>query len=443
MGRRAVRLPNGNRISDQITLGVLAKTYPLERVKGVLQQSGRASVRQRDLPAHVTVYYVIALALCFEAGYREVLRWMLEGIQWMLGPETTCKVTGKSGITQARQRVGAEPLRILYEEVVRPIAQAGTRGAWYRQWRVVSLDGSTMEMADTPANEAAFGRPGASRGAAAYPQLRLVALVENGTHVLFGTQMGSYATGEVTLARKAVPSLQRGMLCLADRNFIGYELWKQSQASGADLLWRAKKHLRLSCDERLADGSYLSRIYPSEKARRHNRDAIIVRVIEYRLEGVPDSEPFYRLLTTILDWEQAPARELAALYHERWEIETALDEFKTHLRGGQMVLRSRTPELVRQEMYGFLLAHFAIRGLMHEAALKADEDPDRLSFVHAVRVIRRKLASFVAFPPGGARRAARRGAARNPSRTCRLKSRAASATRSKAQDEQLSAATTV
>ena len=159
--------------------------------------------------------------------------------------------------------------------------------------------------------------------------------------------------------------------------------------------------MRLACEKRLPDGSYLSRIYPSERDWRHKSNGIVVRVIEYQLEGVSGAEPIYRLVTTILDPETAPARELAALYHERWEIETALDELKTHLRGSKIVLRSKTPDLVRQEFYGFMMAHFAIRGLMHEAALKANEDPDRLSFIHAVRVVRRKLPAYHAIPPSG------------------------------------------
>jgi hypothetical protein len=191
------------------------------------------------------------------------------------------------------------------------------------------------------------------------------------------------------------------MLCLADRNFFGFELWRTARATGADLLWRVKKNLRLPGEKRLPDGSYLSTIYRSDKDRRQGANGIRVRVIEYTLEGVPDAEPLYRLVTSILDPDQAPAQELAALYHERWEIETALDELKTHLRGSKIVLRSKTPDLVRQEFYGLMMTHFAVRGLMHEAALKAREDPDRLSFLHAVRVVRRKLPHFVAIPPSG------------------------------------------
>ena len=399
MARAVASLPEGSRITDYISLGVIAKMVPLTKVRSVLSATQKASIRQRDLPAHVVVYYVIALALYMQSSYREVLRCLLEGVQWLLDPSLPIKVAGKSGISQARTRLGWEVMRRLHDEVVGPIAEPATKGAWYGRWRLVSLDGSTLDVADEVSNEAAFGRPGASRGASAYPQIRFVSLVENGTHVLFGSEVAGYATGEVTLAERVLGVLGRGMLCLADRQFFGFALWTRAQTTGADLLWRIKKNMRLASDERLPDGSYLSRIYPSQRDWRHKTNGVTVRVIDYRLEGVADAEPIYRLVTTILDHSAAPAHELAALYHERWEIETALGELKTHLRGARIVLRSKTPDLVRQEFYGLLLAHFAIRGLMHEAALKADEDPDRLSFLHAVRVIRRRLPAAVAIPP--------------------------------------------
>jgi IS4 transposase len=204
------------------------------------------------------------------------------------------------------------------------------------------------------------------------------------------------------LAKTVLNAMGKGMLCLADRNFFGFALWVQARDTGAELLWRIKVNARLPREQPLADGSYLSRIYASERDRRQQRDGVTVRVIEYRLHGVTDAEPIYRLVTSLLDPAQAPAAELAALYHERWEIETALAELKTHLRGAKIVLRSKTPDLVRQEFYGLLLAHFAVRGLMHEAALKADIDSDQLSFLHAVRVIRRKLAGGHAIPPSTA-----------------------------------------
>ena len=399
MARTAASLGEEPRITDYISLGVITSAFPEAAIRSALTETGRASIRERELPAHVVMYYVIAQALFMQVSQREVLRCLLEGVRWLFGPKMTVKVTGKSGISQARSRLGWQPVKQLHDEVVEPIAVKKTRGAWYKNWKLVSLDGSTLDVADTQENQQAYGRPGASRGSSAYPQIRFVSLVENGTHVLFGTEMAGYSTGEVTLTKSALRRLQAGMLCLADRNFLGYELWKQAQATGAELLWRGKKHLRLEREKELPDGSYLSRIYASERDWRKKTNGIRVRVIEYTLENVPDAEPFYRLVTTILDPTAAPAEELAALYHERWEIETALDELKTHLRGAQIVLRSKTPELVKQEFYGFMMAHFAVRGLMHEAALKADEDPDRLSFLHAVRVIRRKLPSFAAIPP--------------------------------------------
>jgi hypothetical protein len=397
-------LPAGVRLSDHISLGVIARAFPPGRVRRILAETGRASERERDLPAQVMVYYAIALALYMGAGTREVLRCLLEGLRWLWGAEAV-KVAGRSGISQARSRLGEAPLRRLYEEVVRPIATRASKGAWYRDWRLVSLDGSCLDVADTEANRACFGCPGASRGESAFPQLRFVALVENGTHVLFGARLGRFAEGETTLAPAALAALRPGMLCLADRQFFGHALW-QAAAGGADLLWRVKRNLRLPREAVLADGSYLTTAYPSDKDRRHASNGVRVRVVEYRLEGIAEAEPLYRLVTTILDPVQAPAAELAALYHERWEIEGALAELKTQLRGARAVLRSKTPELVRQEVWGLLLAHFAVRGLMHEAALRAEEDPDRLSFSHAVRVVRRKAPLFAALPPSGQARPA-------------------------------------
>ena len=256
-----------------------------------------------------------------------------------------------------------------------------------------------MNVSDTAENGTRFGTPGASHGESAFPQLRFVALVENGTHVLFDAQLGRYS--ETTLAYAALAALRRGMLCLADRQFFGHALWQRAAGTGADLLWRVKCNLRLPREAMLPDGSYRTTVYPSEKDRRHRTGGVRVRVVEYQLAGIAEAEPLYRLVTTILDEAKAPAAELAALYHERWEIEGALAELKTQLRGARVVLRSKTPELVKQEVWGLLLAHFAVRGLMHEAALQADEDPDRLSFSHAVRVVRRKLPQFAALSPSG------------------------------------------
>lgn len=414
MARTAAELPAGTRITDHISLGVVAKTFPAAKVREILEGSGKTSKRQRDLPSHVVVYYVIALALYMNSSCREVLRCLLEGLQWLRGPSSPVKVAGKSGISQARARIGWEPLKRLHDAVVMPIAVPETKGAWYRGRRLISLDGSTLDVADEPANEDAFGRPGASRGSSAFPQIRFVSLVESGTHVLFGTKMAGCGTSELALAGDVLPNLKPGMLCLADRNFFGFAFWNRARDTGADLLWRVKSNARLPRETPLGDGSYLSRIHACDRDRRRNTNGVTVRVIDYRLEGVADAEPLYRLVTTILDPAAAPANELAALYHERWEIETALDELKTHLRGARIVLRSKTADLVRQEFHGLMMAHFAVRSLIHDAALQADEDPDRLSFLHAVRVIRRKMPAFVALPPCGQASLPGRCSGRNP-----------------------------
>lgn len=406
MARTAATFDSNTRISDYITLGAIAQAFPASKIEAALRATGKESQRHRDLPAHVVVYYVIALALFHQVSSREVLRCLLEGMHWLRGFNVDPKITGKSGISQARSRLGWEPLRQLYGDLVHPIATRQTKGAWYRQWRVVSLDGSTLDLPDDPANDAEFGRPSTSRGESGFPQLRFVSLVESGTHILFASHMGPFNTSERALAEEVIPALRPGMLCLADRGFFGYEFWERTMATGADLAWRVTSKLNLPREERLEDGSYLTHIFHS-KDRWHQSEGIQVRVVEYALDHSRDSrhaessevETTYRIVTTILDPKAAPAKELAALYTERWEIEAAFDELKTHLRGRQMLLRSKTPDLIRQEFYGLLLAHFAIRGLMHEAALGAEVDPDRLSFTHAVRVVKRTLPRFAALSP--------------------------------------------
>jgi hypothetical protein len=294
-------------------------------------------------------------------------------------------------------------LERLCEQFARPIGTERTQGAYWRGWRLTSLDGSTLDVGDTQANATEFGRPGSNRDAngGAFPQIRFCSLVENGTHILFGTALGSYATSEAALADSVVSHLAPDMLCLADRYFFGYPLWTKAAQTGAELVWRVRNNLVLPVHDRLADGSYLSRIYPSPKARKRNTKGVAVRVVEYKLVAGADAEgeTIYRLITTILDHERAPADELASLYAQRWEIETTLDEFKTHLGGRDLVLRSKTPQGVRQEFWGFILAHHAVRALMHDAATKVDVAPNRLSFTHTLNEVRRKLPQFLVVSP--------------------------------------------
>ncbi len=402
MARTAARLPDGTRISDHVTLGVLTTTVPAALIDAVLAETGRQSQRYRRLPARLVVYYVMALALYAQASYGEVLRCLVEGVRWLRLAGTNPALADKSAICRARTRLGPAPLKALFARIAAPFATPDTPGAWYGGRRLVSLDGTTIDLPDTPDLVERFGRPPASRGQSGFPQLRLLTLAETGTHALFAVALDRYTTSEVGLAPPLLARLQPGMLCLADRAFAGFELWRTAAASGADLLWRVRRNQVLPCCERLPDGSYLSRLYASPKQRRHDEGGLVVRVIDYRLEGIVDAEPLYRLVTTLLDPVAAPAPELAALYHERWESESTFAELKVTLPGERLMLRSRRADLVEQELYGLLLVHFALRRLMHEASQRAGCDPDQLSFVHAVRIVRRHLPFHAAFSPSAA-----------------------------------------
>lgn len=423
MARTAEILPAGMRLTDHISLGVLTAQFPRALVEQVLLETERQSVRERALPAHVMLYYVIALALYAEASTQEVLRCVVEGARW-LGDPTTTDLPSKSAISQARTRLGDAPVAALYRAVVAPIATAGTPGAWYRGWHVMSLDGTTLDVGDTAENVAAFGRPPSARGAnatGAFPQVRLVGLLENGTHVLTRVQLGTYRTHERTLAVTALRGLTPAMLCLADRGFLSFSLWRAACATGAALVWRAPATVTLPILERYADGSYRSELRWNPATGETDRTAQPVRVVTYTLPSGRTPSTRYRLVTSVLEPARAPAAELATLYHERWEIESAFDELKTHLRGARRVLRSKTPDLVKQEVWGFLLAHFALRALMHEAALGAlprARDPDAMSFTHALQVTRRTRPHVAAIPPSGRASTATR-APRDPRRTPR------------------------
>jgi hypothetical protein len=379
-----------------VTLGSISKFFPRQQIEEILLATGREGKRRRKLPSLELMYYIVALGLWASEGCRSVLRRVVVR-KGSIGELEFESLSSDSAISQGRRRVGWEPLRAFYLLVVRPLATRATRGAWYRRWRLVTMDGSTLDVADTARNERAFGRPGASRGKAGYPQLRFVTLLENGTHVLFGAEMGPCTKGEATLAKKVISRLPADALCFADRNFFSYALWKAALATGAALLWRAKDAWILPKLKRFSDGSYLSKIYPSFEARRRDRDGIFVRLIEYRLG--PAGSEVYRLLCSILDPRKAPALQLANLYPKRWTIETALGELKTRLRGPRVVLRSKVPVLVRQDFYGILLAHFGVRALMHEAALQENIEPTDLSFLHALRTVARHLSLYVSFFP--------------------------------------------
>jgi hypothetical protein len=403
--------PAGMAVRDQVALGALTATYPPELVDQVLAATGRVEQRRRLLPARVMVYYALALALFAGVGYEEVMRCLVHGLGWARPQRGRSRrtwpawhVPGASAIAEARARLGSEPLRVLFARAVVPLATPATPGAWYRTWRVCAIDGTCLEVADTPANDQVFGRPGSGRGDrhAAFPQVRLVGLVECGTHAILDAEVaGISAGGELRLVPLLARSLQSGMLVVCDRGILGADLWRTLTATGAELLWRAKTNAVLPVDQTLADGSYLSRIHPARDRHRH-ADPTVVRVVEYRLDDggrAQATDTVYRLVTSILDPAAAPAVELAGLYAQRWEIETALGELKTHQRGPGAILRSRTPDGVLQEVWAYLLIHYALRRLMHQAALDQALDPDRVSFTHTIRIIRRQVLTQAAFSP--------------------------------------------
>ncbi|MGH2930933.1 MAG: IS4 family transposase, partial [Solirubrobacteraceae bacterium] len=313
---------------------MLTRVFPPELVDRVVVEAGRREQRQRLLPARVVVYYVLAMALFADRSYEEVMRQLVEGLAWGSGWQHSWEVPSKVAIFLARQRLGPEPLVLLFRATARPLAGESTRGAFYREWRLMSLDGTCLDLADTPANEQAFGRPGSSRreGGGAFPQLRMVALSEAGTHAICEVALGAYTTGENALADELLGALKKGMLCLADRGFYSFGRFQNARKTGAQLLWRVKSNMLLPREQQLPDGSYLTRIYASQKDQRAGRDGELGRVVEYQLNDGARSDPEqrYRLLSTILDHDAAPAGELGGLYHERWEIESALDELKSH-----------------------------------------------------------------------------------------------------------------
>ncbi len=384
----------GRRLRDRIALGVLTATFPPGLVDQVLERTGKREQRYRLLPARMVMYYVLAMSLFREAGYEEVLRQLSEGLGPLAGEAEELELPSSVAVSKARSRLGPEPLEMLFSRACVPLAGRGTKGASYRDWRLVSMDGTVLDVPDNPENFSAFGRHRAGRGEAAFPQLRIVALAECGTHAMFAAAMDGAGngkdSGENTLAERLVGHVGPGMLLLADRGFGGsYELFDAFATTGAALCWRVKSNAVLPVIERLSDNSYRSEL-PATKRRA----ARGVRVVEYSIEdpGRPSAEDTtYRLMTTVVDPEAAPAAELAPLYGERWEFETALDELKAHQNAPRIVLRSKTPDGVRQEAWGMLCVHYAIRALMWRAADEGDVDPDRLSFTRSLRAARRSI----------------------------------------------------
>jgi Insertion element 4 transposase N-terminal/Transposase DDE domain len=396
------------RFTDGIGIGVLTRIFGRDLVDEVLAETGRTQRRSRLLPARVVVYYVLALCLFCDEAYEEVMRKLVNGLSFLGTWVDEWRVPTGGAISQARTRLGSAPLAALFERVARPIAQPGTRGAWFHRWRVMAVDGVVLDVADTPGNLAEFGKSGSGRALSPFPQVRVVGLGESGTHAIVGAALDSWQVYERELLGRILYCLQPGMLVLADRGFFSYELWCEAAATGAELLWRISDNVDVPVLEWLPDGSYRSELVPRKMKAQFNQGKlrhipdevrIPIRVVEYMVTNRGELTETIRLITTIPDRDNAPAAELAALYQQRWEFELTLDEVETHQMPYSKVLRSKTPELVRQEIWALLLTHYAVRSFMREAADDLGEDPDRLSFIRSIRVIRRQVLNQAGFSP--------------------------------------------
>jgi hypothetical protein len=399
MARTKAVLGPGARLSDYLSASLLARVYPPELVHEVLNEHGVNSQRIRSFPAAATCYYCMALSLYPEAAYEDVFAVVAQGLAWMQGSAAVPTVA-KSSISAARSKIGCEPLRALHERACVPLANTRDQPhAFYAGLRLVAIDGSNFEVPDEADNASEFGYPGSRTGHAAYPQAQCGVLVECATHAIIGANLGPYRAAEWDICQPLLARLSSDMLCLADRGFNGYSHWKAASDTGAQLLWRCVANRQLPVLRSLDDGSYLSVIYPDAKSRRTRSGEITLRVIEYALPGVPDAQARYRLITTLLDPVQAPALELATLYHERWEVEGVFDELKTHLAQRRRTLRSKMPDGVRQEFLGWVLAHYAVCWLMHQAASAHRVRQRSLSFTGHVQLLRRAQPRSGAFPP--------------------------------------------
>ncbi len=389
------------RLSDLVSVGLLAQVFPVDLVDEVIAECGRTEQRNRSLPARTMAYFAMGLGLHSEGSYLDVLGLMTDGLTWAGAGVAPVKLPSASAIFQARERLGAEPIKALFDRVARPLATTDTPGSWLAGRRLVAIDGTTLDVADTIDNDAFFGRPGVNKGErSAFPQARLVALAECGTHAIFDAELGPYTTSELALSKVLVDRLEPGMVLLADRGFTGYALWKQASGTGADLIWRARNNVKPRHIETFDDGSWLGELRANNA--KVTTEHVVVRVVDYDIDDGRDTPtgPF-RLFTTMVDPDEVTATELAAAYGQRWEIESVFDELKTHQRGSKMVLRSKSPALVEQEIWGHLCCHYAIRTLMLAAAHDVAVDPDRVSFVAALRIIRRSLSQARGFSPSG------------------------------------------
>lgn len=403
------------RLTDHLDLGVLAACYPRDVIEDVLADTGTGEQRRRSLPAHVMVRHTIAWGLDATQGTDAVMRQLAGSLQLLGSWQGQWKTPTTSAVAQARARLGPQPLAELFHRTCTPMADATTPGAFFKTWRLMSMDGTTLDVADTAANTDHFTHSGNHRNRSAFPQLRMVTLSETGTRAIVGATMGPFSTGERTLADELGPWCEEGMLVLADAGFYSWKMWTNYSCAGAELAWRVGSQLELPMVRPLDDGSYLAMLFSPRVKSRKAKDALlaqartgqdldperalVVRAVDYT---VPDANPegeLITLITTITDPTQISAQELAALYGRRWEHETVLSEVKTRLLGAGTVIASQSPPMVIAQVWGVLLAHYAVRELMHRSAEHLGLAPDRLGFTHTVRIVRRTTSGGTAFSP--------------------------------------------
>jgi hypothetical protein len=410
----------GGRLTDWISLGVLASWVPADAVDDAIEATEKGAQRRGGkLPPRVVAYLVMALALFADEDYEEVAARLAGALaDWDGWEESWGRAPTSGGIAQARQRLGPEPMAGLFSQVAKPVATAETAGAFLGRWRLMSIDGMAWDVPDTPANAAGFGYPRAGKdgSAGAFPKAQVVTVSECASHAAVLAAIGPYALkagGERALARRLYPKLEEDWLLIADRGFYDWRDWCAAADTGAALLWRFKSDIRLPVLEILPDGSYRS-VLVGPKAKGTARQELVeaaragqdldegkarhVRVIEYEVTDRDGEDELIALVTTITDLREAPAAALAAAYHQRWEHETGNAQLKTFLRGPGRILRSQSPDMIEQEIWGYLLTHHAISALICTAATAAGIDPDRVKFKRTIRAVRRRVAD-PAFSP--------------------------------------------
>lgn len=376
---------------------------PIELIHQTIAKSGCQSQRQRKLPAHLVVCLVIAFSFWSKAAMRDVLKNLVDGlsVQWTRLSQYW-KVPNSASISEARARLGCQVMRQLFEQVVRPLATAETPGAFLGGLRLMAVDGTLLDVPDSKANARVFGYLGTRFGNhAAFPKVRLVLLIEAGTHLITDALICPYRIGERRRALRLLRSIGAGMLLMWDRGLHSFAMVQATVARGGHYLGRVPANVKFEVEQVLPDGSYLSWIYPDRKSKKKGATRLQVRVIEYTIETEqqPEQKQSYRLITSLLDPQQFPALLLAKQYHQRWQVETTIDEVKTHLLGRKVPIRSLKPREVVQEIYGLLLGHWAVRSLMVQAAQLEGISPLCLSFTGTLHVLRRAVAKFQVATP--------------------------------------------